>query len=177
MDRGRKYDHERSDEGPQGVETAPGSSSAKRRMECTTRRHVGSGKVSVSVKAYTKDEADSNASLFRRVARRVLYCGKLSHIVGNKSERVVDRTSVSQCQRFWKRSPNMRQLSTCPSCRSNSFFLFNGVETSKRRSVVRIEFFFWFFIVSWDLFYYFFCFFFWSMVVTFFCGMDRLHSD
>ena len=74
-----------------GVKKALGSSTAKRRMECTTRRHSGSRKVSVSAKGYTKDEADSNASLFRRVARRVLHCGKSNHIVENESDRVVEQ--------------------------------------------------------------------------------------
>ena len=91
LDCGRKRDHERSDEGPQGVETAPGSSSPERRMECTTRRHVGSREISVSVKTCTRDAADSNASLYRKVARRVLYCGKLSHLVENATMRVIEQ--------------------------------------------------------------------------------------
>ena len=47
-------------EGPQRVKTAPGSSSPELRMECTTRRLVGSRKVSVSSKAYTKDEFNAH---------------------------------------------------------------------------------------------------------------------
>ena len=63
LDRRRKHDHERSHEGSKGVKATPGSSTVKRRVKCTTRRHAGSRKVSVSIKTYTKDERDFNASL------------------------------------------------------------------------------------------------------------------
>ena len=56
LDRGRKYDHERSDERSRGVKTAPGSSAPERRMECTKRRHIGSREISASIEAYTNDE-------------------------------------------------------------------------------------------------------------------------
>ena len=69
----RKYDHVRSDEGPQRVKAAPGPSTPKRRMECTKRRHVDSRKVSVSIKTYTKEEF--NAYKPWRIARRTLCRG------------------------------------------------------------------------------------------------------
>ena len=56
LDRRRKHDYEQSDERSQKVKAALGSGTLGRRMECTTRRRVGSRKVNVSVKTYTKDE-------------------------------------------------------------------------------------------------------------------------
>ena len=51
-----KDDYERSDEILQSVKAALGSSTPERRMKCTTRRHVGSRKVCVSVKRDTKEK-------------------------------------------------------------------------------------------------------------------------
>ena len=65
-----------------GVKKTLGSSTAKRRMECTTRRHSDSRKVNVSAKGYTKDEADSMTS-------SVLW--KLNNILEKRSERVVEQ--------------------------------------------------------------------------------------
>ena len=48
--------YERSDERSQRVKAALGSSTPERRMKCTTRRHVGLRKVSVSVKRDTKEK-------------------------------------------------------------------------------------------------------------------------
>ena len=68
LDRGRKHDYERSDERSQRVKAALGSGTLERRMECTTRRHVDSREVSVSIKTYTKDEF--NAYKLWRITRR-----------------------------------------------------------------------------------------------------------
>ena len=44
----------------QGIKTTHGSSTAHWRMECTTRRHADSRKVSVAAKVYTTTQLDAH---------------------------------------------------------------------------------------------------------------------
>ena len=93
LDHRRKYYYERSDEGSQRVKAAPGSRTAERRMECTKRRHVGSRKVSVSIKNVHEGR---NPSRLQRAhvpesstTSPILW--KLNHIVETESGRVVEQ--------------------------------------------------------------------------------------
>ena len=60
--RRRKHDYERSDERSQRVKAALGSGAPELRIDCTPGRHVGSRKVSVSVKRTRRTKLEQTST-------------------------------------------------------------------------------------------------------------------
>ena len=144
LDRRRKDDHERSDEGPQGVETAPGSSSPEQRMECTTRRHFVSRRVSVSGKEYTKE----------RIQRILQMMKNVGTTTENPLERVVEQIFNMSMPQILEEIVEIEAIVDIPVLKFEFIFLVNssffccGMERCASFSVHNYFFFEFYFLIN-----------------------------